>query len=129
MKYLAFATILLASAPALAVCPAHSPSFTATATGGFRLCAPEVDADGDPVGASFYQSCTVTATWGAGRTAFVTLAPITPGTAQVVGFPAAKGIGTGTAFCTNTSSVIGASATSAVTFPRTGSPASPNLVP
>jgi len=129
MRYLAFAAILLASAPALAVCPGHSPSFTATATGGFRLCAPEVDADGDPVTASFYQSCTVTAAWQNGtKTGFVTLAPITPGTAQVVGFPAAKGAGTGTGFCTNVDGIIGANATSAITF-RRGNPAAPGMAP
>ena len=129
MKYLALATILLASGAASAVCPAHQPSFTATATGGFRLCAPEIDFDGDPVTAAFYSSCTVSVTWQSGlKSAFVNLTTITPGATQLVSFPAAKGAGgVGVAFCTNVDGVIGVnSATSAITF-RRGNPAAPGL--
>ena len=124
--FLALAMIVLGPIGALAVCPAHSPTFAATSTGGFRLCAPEVDADGDPVTAAFYGSCTVTVTWGAGKSAFVNLTSITPGTAQLVSFPAAKGAGTGVGFCTNADGIIGANVTSAITF-RRGVPATPSL--
>ena len=129
MKFVLLA-ILIATMPwpAAAVCPGHSATFTATSTGGFRLCAPEVDADGDPVAAAFYGSCTVTVTWGAGKSAFVNLTSITPGTAQIVGFPAAKGAGTGIGFCTNADGIIGANATSAITF-RRGNPAPPGMAP
>jgi len=126
--------ILLASmisVPAWAVCPAHEPTITASATGGFRLCAPETDQDGDPVTASFYQSCTVNVTWGGGaKTAFATLTSITPGAPMVVGFPAAKGPGTAIGFCTNSDGVTtpgaGGTASSALTF-RAGYPGKPGM--
>ena len=128
MKFLLLG-ILAATMPwtAAAVCPGHSPSFTATSSGAFYLCPADVDAEANPVTASFYTSCTVTVNWGAGKSAFVTLTSITPGTPMLVSFPAATGAGTGTGFCTNNSAVIGASATSAITFPRVAAPAAPGL--
>lgn len=129
MRFLiSLATVAFLAAPAWAVCPAHAPTITATPSGAFRLCAPEVDADNDPVTASFYASCTVSVTWQNGlKSAFVNLTTITPGAPQLVSFPAAKGAGMGVGFCTNTEGVVGAnSATSAVTF-RRGNPAAPGL--
>jgi len=119
-------SILLAPAAAWAVCPAHTPAITASATGTFRLCAPEMDADSVPVTAAFYQSCTVSITSASGAS-FVTLAPITPGATQLVGFPAARGAGTATAFCTAAADgTIGGNVTSVMTFPPRV-PAKPGL--
>jgi len=128
MRMLLVCLVLFGSTAAWAVCPAHAPTITATSAGAFRLCAPEVDADGDPVTAAFYTSCTVSATWQSGlKSAFVNLTTITPGTTQLVSFPAAKGPGMAVGFCTNVEGTIGAnSATSAVTF-RRGNPAAPGL--
>ena len=53
MRYLALAAILLASAPALAVCPAHSNAIVATTLGTLRLCPATEDADGIPVVVGF----------------------------------------------------------------------------
>ena len=120
--------ILLAAGPAAAVCPAHEPAIvpSALASGGFKVCVPDVDADGDPAPASFYQSVTVSAVWGTTGTASVVLTTVTPGTPMLVSFPAAKGAGSATAFATNQDGVNGVSATSAVTF-RRGHPAKPGM--
>jgi len=123
--------ILLAAGPAWAVCPAHMAAITATPTGAFRLCASETDQEGDPLPASAYQSCTVNVTWAGGsKTGFVNLTSITPGTPMLVSFPAAKGAGNATGFCTNTDGVTapGAAgiAASAMTF-RLGTPGKPGL--
>ena len=127
-QWLIIMASMLVSAPSFAVCPAHEPTFvpSALSTGGFKVCVPDVDVDGDPAPASFYQSVTVSAVWGTTGTASVVLTTVTPGTPMLVSFPAAKGAGSATAFATNQDGVNGVSATSAVTF-RRGHPAKPGM--
>ena len=127
MRYLALAAILLASAPALAVCPAHSNAIVATTLGTLRLCPATEDADGIPVAATgYYDSCTVVAVWAGGGTGTYVIPSPAPGIPVVVGFPAARGSGGATATCKNTAGQVSAVASSTVTF-RAGGPAAPGL--
>ena len=119
--------ILLFAAPAWAVCPVGEAAFVASATGGFRICPSELDVDGDAVPLTgYYQSCQVTAFWGAGKTATASITAPTAGTAALVSFAVAKGAGSATATCTNTDGVVSAVASAVVTF-RRGHPAGPAL--
>jgi len=123
--------LMLIATPAWAVCPAHSNAIAATVGGGFRMCPSETDADGVAVPSTgYYASCQVTATWGGSQTASVTVSTPTPGTAVVVNFPAARGIGSATGTCTSTPAnggLTGAVASSAITFRPIAAPASPVL--
>jgi len=123
--------VMAGTESARAACPAHATAITASPAGEFRVCPAEVDAAGKTVGQAFYSRCDVTAVWGAGQTATVTVAAPLPGVAYLVGFPAAVGAGGATATCTNANGLQSPIAASVITFPAPvlAAPKPPALLP